>query len=112
PRCIERLHDLCPQLLGSSERRSEATGLYPRPPRSLIALQMLRSRVADNVQPNVGQGSVLRDDAPINARSDDSIDRAIRDEAVTERCCEVSHLTALSPASARCAPWPCSLRLQ
>src|SRR3546814_13793151 len=62
PRRVDGLHDVRPDPLCILERLGEDADLNARAPRTLVALQMLRSRVADYVQPDVGQGSALRNE--------------------------------------------------
>src|SRR3546814_4447815 len=51
PRRVDGLHDVRPDPLCILERLGEDADLNARAPRTLVALQMLRSRVADYVQP-------------------------------------------------------------
>src|SRR3546814_10127268 len=95
PRRVDGLHDVRPDPLCILERLGEDADLNARAPRTLVALQMLRSRVADYVQPDVGQGSALRNDAPIDARRDDGVDRTVRDQPVTERGRSEEHSSEL-----------------
>src|SRR3546814_12676302 len=60
PRRVDGLHDVRPDPLCILERLGEDADLNARAPRTLVALQMLRSRVADYVQTEVGQGGALR----------------------------------------------------